>query len=47
MSAHVFNEPVFVPSQKDVEVFELMSMIIRKNLPLAIVEDEDYRQVCL
>ena len=46
MSAHVNSEGhVFVPSQKYVKVFELVSMIVRKNLPIAIVEDEDYRCV--
>ena len=34
---------VFVPTLKDVEIFEMISMIIRKNLPVGIVEDEDYR----
>ena len=44
MSGHVNSEPhVFVPSEKDVEVFEWISMIVRKNLPISIVEDEDYR----
>ena len=44
MSPHLnSNEILFAPSQKDVEMFELISMIVRKNLPLSIVEDEDYR----
>ena len=47
MSPHLnSNEILFAPSQKDVEMFELISMIVRKNLPLSIVEDEDYRYVC-
>ena len=43
MGKHLAAVPIFVPSKKDVEVFEIISMIIRKNLPLAIVEDDDYR----
>ena len=44
MSAHLNCDGiVFAPSQKDVEIFELISMIVRKNLPLSIVEDEDFR----
>ena len=44
MSPHLnSSEILFAPSQKDVEMFEFISMIVRKNLPLSIVEDEDYR----
>ena len=44
MSSHLKTDvDVFVPTQKDVEIFEMISMIIRKNLPVGIVEDEDYR----
>ena len=44
MSPHLnSDEIVFAPSQKDVEIFEIISMIIRKNLPLSIVEDKYYR----
>ena len=46
MSSHLKTDvDVFVPTQKDVEIFEMISMIIRKNLPVGIVEDEDYRLV--
>ena len=44
MSLHIKTDvEIFVPTQKDVEIFEMISMIIRKNLPVSIVEDEDYR----
>ena len=44
MSSHLKTDvDVFVPTQKDVEIFEMISMILRKNLPVGIVEDEDYR----
>ena len=43
MGKHLEAAQIFVPSKKDIEVFEIISMIIRKNLPLAIVEDDDYR----
>ena len=43
MGKHLETVPIFVPSKKDIEVFEIISMIIWKNLPLAIVEDDDYR----
>ena len=32
-----------LPSQKDVELYEMITMIIKKNLPLGITEDSDYR----
>ena len=41
MGKHLAAVPIFVPSKKDVEVFEIISMIIRKNLPVAIAEDDD------
>ena len=43
MGKHLETVPIFVPSKKDIEVFEIISMIIRKNLPVVIVEDDDYR----
>ena len=44
MSSHLKTDvDIFVPTKKDVEIFEMISMIIRKNLPVSIVEDEDYR----
>ena len=49
MGAHVTISPVgedgFLPSQKDIELFELLDLIIKKNLPLSVVEDSDFRQV--
>ena len=35
-----------LPLQKDVELYEMIDMIVRKNLPLSITEDPDYRYVC-
>ena len=32
-----------LPTQKDIELYEMIDMIVRKNLPLSIVEDPDYR----
>ena len=47
MGAHVTISPVakdgFLPSQKDIEIFELLDLIIKKNLPLSVVEDSDFR----
>ena len=43
MGSHVNRCSVFVPTKRDVEVFELISMVLRKNLPLSIVEDDDWR----
>ena len=44
MSSHLKTDvDIIFPTQKDVEIFEMISMIIRKNLPVGIVEDEDYR----
>ena len=43
MGKHLETVPIFVPSKKDIEVFEIISMIILKNLPVVIVEDNDYR----
>ena len=43
MGKHLETVPIFVPSKKDIEVFEIISMIIWKNLPVAIVEDNNYR----
>ena len=49
MGAHVTisstGEDGFLPSQKDVELFEMINMIIKKNLPLSIVKDTDFRSV--
>ena len=44
MSLHLKTDvDVFVPTHKDVEIFEMILMILRKNLPVGIVKDEDYR----
>ena len=43
MSKHLEQPAIFVPTKKDIEVFEFISMIIRKNLPVSIVEDNDFR----
>ena len=33
----------FLPSRKDIELFEMIDMIVKKNLPINIVEDTDFR----
>ena len=33
----------FLPSRKDIELFEMVDMIVKKNLPINIVEDIDFR----
>ena len=43
MGAHV--EVKFLPSRKVLELFEMVDMIVRKNLPIGIVDDADYRYV--
>ena len=49
MGAHVMKsstgEDGFLPSQKDINLFEMIDMIIKKNLPLSIVKDMDFRSV--
>ena len=43
MGGHVALD--ILPSQKDVELYEIVDMIVRKNLPLGIIEDPDFRYV--
>ena len=49
MGAHIIKSSTgdgeygFFPSQKDIELFEMIDMIIKKNLPLSIVKDTDFR----
>ena len=43
IGAHVALD--ILPSQKDVELMEIVDMIVRKNLPLGITEDPDFRYV--
>ena len=43
MGAHVALD--LLSSQKDVELYEMVDMIVRKNLPLGITEDPDFRYV--
>ena len=48
MGSHFATENeanVLIPSQKDVEIYDFVKMIVKKNLPLSVVEDPDYRQV--
>ena len=49
MGAHVTisstGEDDFLPSQKDIELFELLDLMIKKNLPLSVVEDADFRSL--
>ena len=46
MGAHVTisstGEDDFLPSQKDIELFELLDLMIKKNLPLSVIEDADF-----
>ena len=47
MGAHTIKsstgEDGFLPSQKDIELFKMIDMIIKKNLPLSIAEDTEFR----
>ena len=36
------EEDGFLPSQKDINLFKIINMIIKKNLPLSIVKDMDF-----
>ena len=47
MGSHFNNAPdegnVAIPSKKDGEVYDFIKLIVKKNLPLTICEDNDYR----
>ena len=43
MASHLPLPSIVIPTQKDSEVYDYVKMIIRKSLPLSIVEDDDYR----
>ena len=47
MGAHINKtqapEQDYLPSQKDIELFEMVDMMVKKNLPIGIVEDPDFR----
>ena len=47
MVAHITKtqapELDYLPSQKDIELFEMVDMMVKKNLPIGIVEDPDFR----
>ena len=43
MGAHV--EVGLFPSHKVLELYEMLDMIVRKNLPIGITDDTDYRYV--
>ena len=47
MGDHVIKIPCIgdglLPSQKDIELFEIIDIIIKKNLPISISEDPDFR----
>ena len=30
-------------SQKEIEMFEMVDMIVKKNLPISVAEDPDFR----
>ena len=36
---------VLIPSKKDVGIYNFIKMIVKKNLPLSVVEDPNYTQV--
>ena len=37
------GEHGFLPSQKEIKLFEMVDIIVKKNLPINIVEDTDFR----
>ena len=43
MGAHV--EVGLSPSRKILELYKMLNMIVRKNLPIGITDDTDYRYV--
>ena len=43
MGAHV--DVNLLPSRKIIELYEMIDMIVRKNLPIGITDDADYRYV--
>ena len=43
MGAHV--DVGLLPSRKTIELYEMIDMVVRKNLPIGITEDADYRFV--
>ena len=47
MGAHIditsTGEDGFLPSQKHIEVFEMIDMIVSKNPPVSIVDDPNFR----
>ena len=46
MSSHAVSLPsILIPSIKDSEIYDLIKMLIRENLPVSVVEDDKYRIV--
>ena len=46
MSSYTVALPsILIPSVKDSEIYDWIKMIIRKNLPVLVVEDDEYRIV--
>ena len=43
MNAH--GDVGLLPSRKIIELYEMIDMIVRKNLPIGITDDADYRYV--
>ena len=41
MDSHLLSPSVVTPTRKDTEVYNFVKMIIQKNLPLSVVEDEN------
>ena len=46
MASHlppIAGASILIPTKKDSEVYDFIKMIVRKNLPLSVVDDNDYR----
>ena len=43
MTSNFSSPSILIPTKKDNEVYDWLKMIIRKNLPVSVVEDDDYR----
>ena len=46
MTSHAVSSPsILIPTIKDGEVYDWIKMIVRQNLPLSVVENDEYRIV--
>ena len=43
MSSPVASEQIMIPTKKDNELYDFIKLIVKKNLPLSSVEDNDFR----